>query len=515
MKYFAILFLSIIVSLSLLSYAHAEDNYEEIWTKQFGTSGYDDIQSSSIDDSTGNIAVAGRIYVSQGSSLGQYDAFLKMINPLGFEVWTKQIGTVEQDFLTTTFIDDSTGNIVAGGFTLGNLYGINAGKTDAFLIMYDSEGNELWTKQFGTSENDYIQSSSIDDSTGNIVVAGKTEGDLDGVNAGITDIFLRMYDSEGNELWTKQFGTSSWDVIKSISINSNGNIIVTGYTTGNLQGTNAGGWDGFLRMYDSNGNELWTEQFGTSEFDKINTSSIDTSNGNILVAGGSLGSLDGTNAGSSDAFMRMYDSNGNVLWTEQFGTSENDYIQSSSIDGSTGNIVVVGKTGGDLDGVNAGSWDSFLRMYDSNGNELWTKQFGTSENDQLLTSSIDTSNGNIIVAGRTEGDLEGTNAGSNDAFVRAYGNIHLFEAEMETEVYFSSETPELRITNFGANPLFGIFVFNEEYELHQQYLQYIVKGQDKVIPLEMDTDPWMDSGVYLVTVVNRSGSQITMFIYTD
>jgi len=40
-------------------------------------------------------------------------------------------------------------------------------------------------------------------------------------------------------------------------------VYVSGYAVGALPGqTNAGGGDAFLRKYDVNGNEVWTRQFG-------------------------------------------------------------------------------------------------------------------------------------------------------------------------------------------------------------------------------------------------------------
>jgi len=53
-----------------------------------------------------------------------------------------------------------------------------------------------------------------------------------------------------------------------------------------------------------------------------------------------------------------------ILWSEQFGTSDIDYINTVTID-NTGNIIVAGNTGGSLDGNNTGSYDAFIRIYDT------------------------------------------------------------------------------------------------------------------------------------------------------
>ncbi len=418
-----------------------EDNYEVLWTDQFGTSGWDIISTSSIN-SNSNIIVAGYTQGNlYGINAGDLDAFLRMYDSDGNELWGAQFGSTKSEMIYTSSIDDSTGNILVAGDTDGDLEGTitDPSLSDAFLRMYDSNGNELWTKQFGTGEGELIWTSTIDQSNGNIIIAGNTQGNLYGINAGESDVFLRMYDSDGNELWGAQFGSSKSDFIRSSSVDpSSGNILVAGGTRGDLEGTitDPGLSDAFLRMYDSNGNVLWAKQFGTINNDFISTSSIVPSNGNLIVAGYTEGNIEGTNTGYRDAFLRMYDSNGNELWTKQFGTTNRDEIYTSSID-SNSNILVAGYTQGDLEGVNVGGSDAFLRMYDSSGNILWTKQFGSSYWEKINTLSIDISNNNVIVAGFTTGALEGGNAGSTDAFVRVYSLVTPFNFDGNISDLFS------------------------------------------------------------------------------
>jgi len=43
------------------------------------------------------------------------------------------------------------------GYTEGSLAGVNAGLYDAFVRKYDGGGNLLWTRQIGTSGNDFSE----------------------------------------------------------------------------------------------------------------------------------------------------------------------------------------------------------------------------------------------------------------------------------------------------------------------------------------------------------------------
>lgn len=76
------------------------------------------------------------------------------------------------------------------------------------------------------------------------------------VKLGWSDGVLVKYDPAGVKQWTMQFGTASGDEASDVSVDANGNIYVAGGTEGGLDGnTNAGDYDGFLVKYDANGNK--------------------------------------------------------------------------------------------------------------------------------------------------------------------------------------------------------------------------------------------------------------------
>ena len=112
-----------------------------------------------------------------------------------------------------------------------------------------------------------------------------------------------------------------------------------------------------------------------------------------------------------------------IGWTRQFGTSDNDYAPGLAVDAS-GNVYIAGYTLGALPGQSfSGSMDAFVRKYDGEGNELWTRQFGTSDNDSAYGLAVDAS-GNVYVAGETRGALPGqSSSGSLDAFLIKFGEV--------------------------------------------------------------------------------------------
>ncbi len=102
-----------------------------------------------------------------------------------------------------------------------------------------------WTRQLGSSEYDTSNGVSAD-GLGNVYVSGCTNGSLGGDSAGLSDAFISKYDASGSLLWTRQLGTSTSDVSRGVSADGLGNIYISGWTYGSLEGDNAGDLDAFL-----------------------------------------------------------------------------------------------------------------------------------------------------------------------------------------------------------------------------------------------------------------------------
>lgn len=150
----------------------------------------------------------------------------------------------------------------------------------------------------------------------------------------------------------------------------------------------------------------WTRQFGTATTD--NAYAVATTLDAVYTAGGisNGGAVAGaTSADKTDAFVSKLDLNGKLLWTRQFGTSENDQATGLAADAS--GVYVVGFTNGALQGGNTGGSDAFVRRYDPEGTVLWTRQFGGSggADDQATSAALD---GSVLyVAGHVAGLLPG------------------------------------------------------------------------------------------------------------
>jgi hypothetical protein len=329
---------------------------------------------------------------------------------------------------------DSSGQVYAGGYVLGLLDATqsSAGNYDAFVAKYDASGNQLWARQFGSPQADFV-STVVADPAGNVYVAGTTSGSLGGfTNAGATDMFISEFDSNGNQLWIQQAGSTAIDEAWGIAIDSSGNVNVVGSTYGSIVSgtTNAGGSDIFAVQYTQSGSQNWIVQFGSSGYEEPLAAAVD-GNGNLYIAGYTSGVLPsgGTSGGGFDAFLAQYSSSGSQSWVQQLGSSGADSAYAVTVDGS-GNVYVAGVAGGAMASSLSyqGDSDAFVAQYDSSGNQLWLQEFGTSSADVAYSVATD-SQGSVYVSGTTYGSLAPgvANAGSGDVFSAVFdstGTLH-------------------------------------------------------------------------------------------
>ncbi len=105
--------------------------------------------------------------------------------------------------------------------------------------------------------------------------------------------------------WTRQLSSSDQDTSFGVSADGLGSVYISGFTNGNIEGTNAGGSDAFLSKYDASGALAWTKQLGRSGDERGRAVSSDGA-GNVYISGWTDGSLDGTTAGGRDAFIAKF-----------------------------------------------------------------------------------------------------------------------------------------------------------------------------------------------------------------
>jgi hypothetical protein len=421
-KIYVIAFAVLVVLLFSQSVAAANLCGEE-WIHQFGDAYWDWATGVALGPNN-EVVIVGSIDEVPGIANNGYGVFVKKCDSVGNEIWTRQLGTQSQPHGVAVGAQGDI--YIVGRIDYAEFPGQTSyGGVDAFLAKYDTDGEEKWICQFGSFQPGYYTpgDQAVDIVVGpaeSIYIVGITEGILPGqTSLGGNDAFIMKYTTEGDVVWTRQFGTSFHDAADGVSVDSLGDIYVVGITSGGeYEGqTNMGGADAYVRKYDSDGNEIWTRQFGTADYDVCSSVSVNLYD-DLFVSGTTSGTLLGQSSqGNYDAYLRKYDSDGNEIWTRQFGSSKNENLQDVST-GPLGEPYVAGATYGVLPGQSSyGQKDAFIRKYDLSGNEMWTCQFGTPELDDVMDCAVSSQN-EPFVAGYTYGTFPGqVYAGFSDAFI--------------------------------------------------------------------------------------------------
>lgn len=246
------------------------------------------------------------------------------------------------------------------------------------------------------------------------------------------------------------FGDTGMDEARDITLDSAGNVYMTGYFQGTVDFdpgpgaanlTSAGQWDMFVAKYTPDGELSWARRFGGSGYEQGRDVAVDA-DGNVYVAGlfsgtatfdPEAGAGGFASAGALDAFVLKLDPNGSVIWVRQFGGAETDQGTGLELD-SSGNLYLTGLFQGTADFdpspsvfnlTSAGSSDAFLAKLDARGDIIWARRMGGAGYEEAWRVTVDGSGGVWINGSFSEtADFDPTadeflltSAGLRDAFV--------------------------------------------------------------------------------------------------
>ncbi len=108
----------------------------------------------------------------------------------------------------------------------------------------DAQINIQWEARYNNANNVDQAADFEIDGAGNTYVTGSS------FNGSNYDIVTVKYDNNGNQLWVNTYGTTGLDQATAMTIDNNGDIIVTGAVK-NTSGT-AADWDIFLLKINGN-----------------------------------------------------------------------------------------------------------------------------------------------------------------------------------------------------------------------------------------------------------------------
>ncbi len=361
--------------------------------------------------------------------------------------WTKTLGSTGNE--STSSVSgmewsnpiikiDNVGNlyVVGRSNTLGGDVQDTIGGEDCWIVKLNTNGDTLWTKVFGGTADDIPADLLVFDN-GDFIVTGYTfsnDGDFIG-NHGSEDGFVTKFDSNGNVMWSKLYGGGLFlgsipghDIIKGVTLLSNGNLLAVGSTNSNNgdlpMDLNKFGAAWILRIDTANGNLLNTKKVvGPNHNEQTPNLLISVSE---LSDGSGYYALGETRYGIQPFRMWLvkFDNNDNMLWNKEFG-STTDNSARSVIAMSNGSAMISGIIGfadGDVSSWFGGFYDIWIAIVDTNQNIVNERTFGGSQGSESLYTMKKITNNSYIFGGSaasTDNYLH-QNLGSSDFWLVNY-----------------------------------------------------------------------------------------------
>jgi hypothetical protein len=324
---------------------------DSIWSKSF--EGYGNDIKQTVDGG----------YIITGSTGGPYNAILMKIDASGMINWRQEynFGLNDNGYTVIPLTD----GYVINGSTFFN-------EDSLWMLKVDLSGNPVWKKDYGAGYSNPPCYQTQDG--GFIMVATKTVRNL---------IWLIKTDESGDTLWTKTYNYNIWEYGQDVKQLDDGGFIILSYqleTFWTQENT-------FLIRTNEYGDPLWTKSLN-HDIDEpsrliVNSDNTFTIVGNVYVTS------------EPDLAVSKIKDSGEAQWVKYHGISPSE--GSSIIESNDGGLAAVGSTGSFGDGRN----DIWLLKMDQHGDTLWTRTFGTLD-DELGSCIRQTNDGGYIICGYTQ-----------------------------------------------------------------------------------------------------------------
>ena len=304
-----------------------------------------------------------------------------------------------------------------GAFWQSNNYGLYG---NAFIIMFNNQGVRKWATFFGGNSEDSGTSICID-SQDNVFITGYTSSSnlqivqLNGAYwqstlcGGISDLFILKFNIQGIMQWGTYYGGNSNELVRSMTIDTQDNIILIGETnsfdlpiqqlTGAYWQANcSNGGDGFMLKFNNLGIRNWATYYGGNGSEQF--VSICTDNQDNIFVFGYTGSTDfpiqqltgafwqASNAGNLDAFIIMFNNQGVRKWATYYGGSGMEHLFGAIRSDKYDNIYITGCTDSQdfpIQQLSGEYWqttfaggvtDAFLLKFNKYAVRKWATYFG-------------------------------------------------------------------------------------------------------------------------------------------
>ena len=351
-----------------------------LWSKTYGGSA-DDRGNQIVVTNDGGYAVVGFSRSADGDSsqnAGFQDYWIIKLDASGNFEWEQSYGfagsdqanaviqTTDGGYFLSGFLDiTASGGAGNDGFSGPPSTQPKHGVGEFWGIRLDSNGQLLWRRFFGGTNNDRSYSV-LQTTDGGFLMTGSSESDdFDVSNPnGSYDFWAVRINDSGDLLWENSFGGSEIDIAYSLTALSSNTYLMVGDSRSIDGDVSAplGNADLWAVAFNDSGNMLWQKSYGGTLFDSAR--GVDQlPNGELVIVGNSRSS-DGqvsSNLGQNDGWIILTNGNGELQWETSIGGSGVDLFNSVASINSTSWIVVgdTDSTDGDIP-TNRGNKDAII-----------------------------------------------------------------------------------------------------------------------------------------------------------
>ncbi|MHA1280551.1 MAG: prenyltransferase/squalene oxidase repeat-containing protein, partial [Candidatus Helarchaeota archaeon] len=289
----------------------------EQWNITLGTDNYD-FGSDVACDSQGNVYIVGTWNFSVGSNL--HHAGVSKIYPNGTIAWTI---LAEEGTLGNAIALEDSNVIYLGGWS--------STQNDIIIHKYNTTGEIIWERAWHGNDQDLMFGSALEvDSMGNIYLGATTKS----LGAGNYDALLIKYTENGEEVWNRTWGGMADDILYSLTIDEDDDIIIGGDT----ESFQVNGKDTIFMVSFNETGEMNKEFTWSSEQGAYFRSMVLVSEENLIFTG----YIRHSSSEKSVLVGEVDDSLEKMRWNTTWGTSS--YMSGRAITrDSSGNLFISGK----------------------------------------------------------------------------------------------------------------------------------------------------------------------------
>jgi len=281
-----------------------DGNGDKLWERALGGSGQDYFNAVCATSDGGYLIGGGSDSPADGNkdspNLGNSDFWLIRLDPQGDKIWERTYGGRGSEALGTITAAPDGGFLLAGeSFTSGVEANFGFGRYDIWIVRIDANGEELWDRYLGGSQDEWLGTIPIGSADGGYFLVINSDSPISGnktaPNFGAPDIWLVKLDATGRILWDKTYGGTDADYGSAVVERSDGSIVLGGSSfsapSGNKTSPLFGLDDIWLVELDSHGEKVWERTYGGAGEDGLSDMVLMPDSGLLLY--GSSDSMDG------------------------------------------------------------------------------------------------------------------------------------------------------------------------------------------------------------------------------